>query len=37
MKTANFTLTPGLLHRIDAYHLSVGQIFLFDNPLPPAV
>jgi len=32
------TLTPDLLHRIDAYwraanYLSVGQIYLFDNPL----
>jgi xylulose-5-phosphate/fructose-6-phosphate phosphoketolase len=32
------TLSPELLHRIDAYwraanYLSVGQIFLFDNPL----
>lgn len=32
------TLSPGLLHRIDAYwraanYISVGQIFLADNPL----
>lgn len=32
------TLTPALLHNIDAYwraanYLSVGQIYLFDNPL----
>ena len=32
------TLTPDLLHKIDAYwraanYLSVGQIYLFDNPL----
>ena len=32
------TLTPELLHKIDAYwraanYLSVGQIYLFDNPL----
>jgi xylulose-5-phosphate/fructose-6-phosphate phosphoketolase len=32
------TLTPDLLHRIDAYwraanYLSVGQIYLYDNPL----
>ena len=32
------TLTPDLLHKMDAYwraanYLSVGQIFLFDNPL----
>ena len=36
MKT--HTLTPELLHKIDAYwraanYLSVGQIYLFDNPL----
>ncbi len=36
MKTT--TLSPDLLHRIDAYwraanYLSVGQIYLFDNPL----
>ena len=35
--TAN-TLTPDLLHRMDAYwraanYLSVGQIYLYDNPL----
>ncbi|MEO8165078.1 MAG: hypothetical protein ABI619_06735, partial [Betaproteobacteria bacterium] len=38
MKTINNTLTPELLHKIDAYwraanYLSVGQIFLYDNPL----
>src|ERR1039458_6584027 len=32
------TLTPDLLHKIDAYwraanYLSVGQIYLYDNPL----
>ena len=32
------TLSPGLLHRMDAYwraanYLSVGQIYLYDNPL----
>ncbi len=32
------TLTPGILHRIDAFwraanYLSVGQIYLYDNPL----
>ena len=31
-------LTPDLLHRMDAYwraanYLSVGQIYLYDNPL----
>jgi phosphoketolase len=31
-------LSPELMHRIDAYwraanHLSVGQIYLYDNPL----
>ena len=36
MKTSK--LTTGLLHKIDAYwraanYLSVGQIFLYDNPL----
>jgi len=36
MKTT--TLTPELLHRMDAYwraanYLSVGQIYLYDNPL----
>ena len=36
MKTG--TLTPQLLSKIDAYwqaanYLSVGQIYLFDNPL----
>jgi len=38
MKTTTTTLTPALLHGIDAYwraanYLSVGQIFLRDNPL----
>ena len=38
MKTNQATLTPELLHRIDAYwraanYLSVGQIFLCANPL----
>jgi xylulose-5-phosphate/fructose-6-phosphate phosphoketolase len=37
MKTK--TLTPELLHQIDAYwraanYLSAGQIYLCDNPLP---
>ena len=32
------TLSPELLHRMDAYwraanYLSVGQIYLYDNPL----
>jgi hypothetical protein len=32
------TLTPELLHKMDAYwraanYLSVGQIYLYDNPL----
>ena len=32
------TLTPELLHRMDAYwraanYLSVGQMYLYDNPL----
>ena len=32
------TLSPELLHKIDAYwraanYLSVGQIYLYDNPL----
>ena len=32
------TLTPDLLHKMDAYwraanYLSVGQIYLYDNPL----
>lgn len=36
MKTK--TLSPGVLHKIDAYwraanYLSVGQIYLYDNPL----
>ena len=36
MKTK--TLTPELLHKMDAYwraanYLSVGQIYLYDNPL----
>ena len=38
MNTQNTTLTPDLLQRIDAYwraanYLSVGQLYLFDNPL----
>lgn len=39
METATLTtLTPELLHKIDAYwraanYLSVGQIYLYDNPL----
>jgi xylulose-5-phosphate/fructose-6-phosphate phosphoketolase len=38
MKTETNTLTPELLRKIDAYwraanYLSVGQIYLFDNPL----
>ena len=38
MKTNTTTLTPELLHRMDAYwraanYLSVGQIYLYDNPL----
>jgi xylulose-5-phosphate/fructose-6-phosphate phosphoketolase len=42
MRRARFvnsdTLTPSLLHKIDAYwraanYLSVGQIYLCDNPL----
>ena len=38
MKTEKPALTPELLHRIDAYwraanYLSVGQIYLADNPL----
>ena len=38
MKTNTNTLTPELLHKMDAYwraanYLSVGQIYLFDNPL----
>jgi xylulose-5-phosphate/fructose-6-phosphate phosphoketolase len=38
MNTNTQTLTPGLLHKIDAYwraanYLSVAQIYLFDNPL----
>src|SRR5688572_13969467 len=37
-KLANKALTPELLHKIDAYwraanYLSVGQIYLYDNPL----
>ena len=38
MKTKTKTLTPELLHQMDAYwraanYLSVGQIYLYDNPL----
>ena len=38
MKSPARTLTPELLHKIDAYwraanYLSAGQIFLYDNPL----
>jgi xylulose-5-phosphate/fructose-6-phosphate phosphoketolase len=38
MKKSTGTLTPELLHKMDAYwraanYLSVGQIYLFDNPL----
>jgi xylulose-5-phosphate/fructose-6-phosphate phosphoketolase len=38
LKTKTNTLSPELLHKIDAYwratnYLSVGQIYLFDNPL----
>ena len=38
MTTTIKTLTPDLLHKIDAYwraanYLSVGQIYLYDNPL----
>jgi len=38
LKTNTNTLSPELLHKIDAYwratnYLSVGQIYLFDNPL----
>jgi xylulose-5-phosphate/fructose-6-phosphate phosphoketolase len=38
MKTKSEPLSPELLHRIDAYwraanYLSVGQIYLYDNPL----
>ena len=37
MKTKTTTLTPELLYKMDAYwraanYLSVGQIYLFDNP-----
>jgi hypothetical protein len=42
VKTKTTTLTPELLHQMDAYwraanYLSVGQIYLHDNPLlkPP--
>lgn len=36
--SSNHTLSPELLHKMDAYfraanYLSVGQIYLFDNPL----
>ena len=38
MKTNTNILTPELLYKMDAYwraanYLSVGQIFLYDNPL----
>jgi xylulose-5-phosphate/fructose-6-phosphate phosphoketolase len=38
MKTETKTLNPELLHQMDAYwraanYLSVGQIYLYDNPL----
>src|ERR1035441_5179101 len=38
MRTKTKTLTPELLHKMDAYwraanYLSVGQIYLYDNPL----
>ena len=38
MKTKTKTLTPELLRRMDAYwrasnYLSVGQLYLYDNPL----
>ena len=38
METQTKTLTPELLHKMDAYwraanYLSVGQIYLYDNPL----
>jgi len=38
MKTQKKTLTPDLLHKIDAFwraanYLSVGQIYLYDNPM----
>ncbi len=38
MKTTDALLSPELLHQIDAYwraanYLSVGQIYLYDNPL----
>jgi len=38
MKTTTKALTPELLHRMDAYwraanYLSVGQMYLHDNPL----
>jgi xylulose-5-phosphate/fructose-6-phosphate phosphoketolase len=38
MKTTGKPLTPELLRRMDAYwraanYLSVGQIYLYDNPL----
>ena len=38
MKTKNNTLSPELLQKMDAYwraanYLSVGQIYLYDNPL----
>jgi xylulose-5-phosphate/fructose-6-phosphate phosphoketolase len=38
MKTAKPILSPDMLRKIDAYwraanYLSVGQIYLYDNPL----
>ena len=38
LTTKTNTLTPDLLHKINAYwraanYLSVGQIYLYDNPL----
>jgi xylulose-5-phosphate/fructose-6-phosphate phosphoketolase len=38
MTTSPLALTPNLLYKIDAYwraanYLSVGQIYLVDNPL----
>ena len=38
MRQTMTPLTPELLHRMDAYwrtanYLSVGQIYLYDNPL----
>jgi xylulose-5-phosphate/fructose-6-phosphate phosphoketolase len=38
MKTKSKTLTPDVIHKIDVYwraanYLSIGQMFLNDNPL----